>query len=74
MFEDFEIEIHCPECDAGLEVKLSQIAREESVTCPGCKRIIAMKPDPKPSPEEAKKIGQSFDSINQAMRKLKENS
>ncbi len=34
MFEYFEIEIHCPECDAGLEVKLSQIAREESVPAP----------------------------------------
>jgi len=46
MFEDFEIEIHCPECDAELEVKLSQIAGEESVTCPCCKKSIGLKPTP----------------------------
>jgi len=51
VFEDFEIQIHCPDCDAEIEVKISQIAREESVTCPCCKKIIGMKPDTKPSPE-----------------------
>ncbi|RJO62915.1 MAG: hypothetical protein C4542_01410 [Dehalococcoidia bacterium] len=69
---DLEIEIHCPDCDAAMNVMLSQIAREESVTCPACKKVIHMKPDPKPSPEETKKLSQSFESINQAMRKLKE--
>jgi len=57
-----------------MNVMLSQIAREESVTCPCCKKIIEMKPDPKPSPEEAKKISKSFDNINQAIRKIKQNS
>ena len=71
---DLEIEIYCPDCDAGMNVMLSQIAREESVTCPCCKKIIEMKPDPKPSPEEAKKISKSFDNINQAIRKIKQNS
>jgi hypothetical protein len=71
---DLEIEIHFPECDAGMNVMLGQIAREESVTCRYCKKIIHMKPDPKPSPEEAKILNKSFDDINQAMRKLKGNS
>ena len=71
--KDLEIEIHCPDCDAAINVMLSQIAKEESVTCPACKRIIAMKPDPKPSPEDAKVLERSFDSINQAMRELKGN-
>ncbi|MGA3094254.1 MAG: hypothetical protein ABSD79_02570 [Dehalococcoidales bacterium] len=70
MFEDFEIEIHCPECDAELEVKLSQIAGEESVTCPCCKKSIGLKPDPKPGPEEVKKVDGSFESINQTIRKI----
>ena len=71
---DLEIEIHCPDCDAGMNVMLGQIAREESVTCPCCKKIIGMKPDPKPGPEEVKEVEKSFDDINQAMRKLKGNS
>ena len=70
MFEDFEIEIHCPECDAELEVKLSQIAGEESVTCPCCKKSIGLKPDSKPDPEEVKKVDRSFESINQTIRKI----
>ena len=70
---DLEIEIHCPHCDAAMNVMLSQIAREESVTCPGCKRIIAMKPDPKPGPEDIKVLGKSLDTINETMRKLKGN-
>ena len=73
MFEYFEIEIHCPECDAELEVKLSQIAREKSVTCPCCKKSIGLKPDPKPGSEEMKKIDGSFESINQTIRKIKGN-
>jgi len=61
---DLEIEIHCPDCDTAMNVMLSQIAREEAVTCPGCKRIIAMKPDAKPGPDEIKAIDKSFESIN----------
>jgi predicted Zn finger-like uncharacterized protein len=74
MFEDFEIEIHCPECDTGMDVKLSQIAREESVACPHCKKNINLKPDPKPGREEVQKINESFDGINQAIRKRIANS
>ena len=50
MFEDIEIEIHCPNCDAELEVMLGQIARSESVTCPGCHKPIELRPDPKSGP------------------------
>jgi hypothetical protein len=74
MFEDFEIEIHCPDCDTGMYVMLSQIAREETMTCPCCKKIIQMKPDPKPTPEQEKEMNKSFESVNQAMRKIKGNS
>lgn len=71
MFEDFEVEIHCPDCDAEMEVKLSQIAREESVPCPCCKRVIQMKPDPKPTPKHEKAMNKSFERVNQALRKIK---
>ncbi|MCL2141030.1 MAG: hypothetical protein FWH42_05140 [Dehalococcoidia bacterium] len=42
---DFEIEIHCPQCDGELEVKLSQIKKQEIISCPACHRPIELKPD-----------------------------
>jgi uncharacterized paraquat-inducible protein A len=74
MFEDFEIEIHCPDCDTAMTVMLGQIAREESVTCPCCKKVIHMKPDPEPTPEQAKEVEKFFDSIDEAVRKIKGDS
>ncbi len=74
MYEDFEIEIHCPHCDAEQEVRLSQIAREEKVPCYRCKQIIELKPDPKPCAEEMQKVEDSFDIIKQTIGKLKGNS
>jgi len=68
---DLEIEIHCPDCDAAMNVMLSQIAREEAVTCPGCKKVIHMKPDPTP---EGKTAENPFDVINRAMHRFKEKS
>jgi hypothetical protein len=73
MHEDFEIEIHCPDCDAAMEVKLSQIATKELVTCPGCTRKIQLQPDPKPGPEELHTIDESLKNINQKLRARKEN-
>jgi predicted Zn finger-like uncharacterized protein len=73
MLEDFEIEIHCPHCDAEQEVKLSQIAREEKVPCYRCKQIIELKPDPKPSAAEMQTVDDSFDIIKQTIGKLKGN-
>ncbi len=74
MFEDFEIEIHCPHCDAEQEVKISQIAREEKVLCYRCQKIIALKPDPKPAHEETQKLDDTFDIIKQTIGKLKGNT
>jgi len=74
MVEDFEIEIHCPGCDAEIEIMLSQITREENVTCPGCKQVIGLKPDRKSGSAEAKEIDRSFESINQIIRKMKKDS
>jgi predicted Zn finger-like uncharacterized protein len=71
MYEDFEIEIHCPHCDAEQEVRLSQIAREEKVPCYRCKQIIELKPDPKPGAAEMQKVDDSFDIIKQAIGRLK---
>ena len=51
MFDDIEIEIHCPECDMEIDVKLSQIARQERVTCRGCGNEIQLEPDAESSPE-----------------------
>ena len=48
MFEDFEIGIHCPKCDAELEVRLSQIKHEDIIVCPQCRTDIHMKPDETP--------------------------
>jgi uncharacterized Zn finger protein (UPF0148 family) len=72
MHEDIEIEIHCPVCDTEMEVKLSQIAREETVTCPACQKNIGLKPDPKPGPEELKKLNESLEKINRAARRHRE--
>lgn len=68
---DLEIEIHCPDCDAAMNVMLSQIAREETKICPCCRKAIHMRPDPKPGPEDVKILGKSLDAINETMRKLK---
>ena len=51
MYEDIEIQIHCPECDLEMDVKLGQIAREECMTCRGCGKQIQLKPDEKSSPD-----------------------
>jgi uncharacterized paraquat-inducible protein A len=67
---DLEIEIHCPYCDSGINVMLSQIAREESVNCRACKKVIHMKPDPKPSQEETIKVIKSLEDINLSVQKL----
>jgi len=55
------------------KLRLSQIAKEESITCPGCQKSIGLKPDEKPGTEEAKKLDESFESINQTIRKLQRN-
>jgi hypothetical protein len=47
-----------------MNVMLSQIAGEESVKCRVCKKIIHMKPDPKPSEEEKIKVIKSLEDIN----------
>ena len=70
MFEDFEIEIHCPGCDTAMDVKLSQIAKKEKVTCPCCKHTIGLKPDAKSDPDKAKDADKPFESIQQTLNKL----
>jgi hypothetical protein len=70
--KDIQIEIHCPDCDTGMNVMLSQIAREETVICPSCKRAIHMKPDPKPTPEQEAETRRAIEKLNQALRKQKE--
>ncbi|MCL1885336.1 MAG: hypothetical protein FWF98_01005 [Dehalococcoidia bacterium] len=72
MFEDFEIEIHCPECDAELEVKLSQIKRQESVSCPGCRKNIDLRPDEAPSSAETQAVDDSFANIRQTIESFQE--
>jgi hypothetical protein len=54
-----------------MNVMLSQIAREESVNCRACKKVIHMKPDPKPSQEESIRVIKSVENINLSMQKLK---
>jgi len=68
--KDLEIEIHCPHCDSGMNVMLSQIAREETVHCRSCKKPIHMKPDPKPSQEEKIRVIKSLEDINLSMKKI----
>ena len=51
MYEDIEIQIHCPGCDMEMDVKLSQIAAEECISCPGCGKQIQLKPDAPSSPD-----------------------
>jgi predicted Zn finger-like uncharacterized protein len=68
--EDLELEIHCPHCDSGMNVMLSQIAREETVKCRACKKPIHMKPDPKPSQEEKIRVIKSLEDINLAVKKI----
>ncbi len=68
--KDIELEIHCPHCDSGMNVMLSQIAREETVHCHSCKKPIHMKPDPKPSQEEKIRVIKSLGDINTAMKKI----
>ncbi len=68
--KDLELEIHCPHCDSGMNVMLSQIAREETVTCHSCKKFIHMKPDPKPSQEEKIQVIKSLEGVNLAMKKI----
>lgn len=70
--KDLEIEIHCPHCDSGMNVMLSQIAREETVHCRSCKESIHMKPDPKPSQEEKIRVIKSLEDISIAMNKITE--
>ena len=67
MFEDFEIEIHCPECDVALDVKLSQIKQHESITCPECHKTICMKPDEAPSAAETQAVENSFGDIRKSI-------
>ena len=69
---DIQIEIHCPDCGTGMHVMISQIAREETVTCPSCKRDIHMKPDPKPTPEEERATQEGLLKLNEALRKKRE--
>jgi uncharacterized Zn finger protein (UPF0148 family) len=68
---DIQIEIHCPDCDTGMPVMISQIKNEETVTCPSCKRDIHMKPDPKPTPEEERQMQEAMMKLNQALREKK---
>jgi uncharacterized paraquat-inducible protein A len=68
--EDFEIEIHCPECDSELEVRLGQIKRLETIICPRCKTNIQMQPDGTPNATETQTMEDSFASIRQAIDNL----
>jgi len=63
--EDFEIEIHCPECDAEIDVKLSQIKHQVTVSCPQCHMNIQMKPDNPPGTYETQTAEGTFTNILQ---------
>jgi len=70
LFEDFEIEIHCPECDAELEVKLSQIKLQKNIPCPECHKNIGLKPDESPSTSKTQDTDDSLASIKQILDRL----
>ncbi len=69
---DFQIEIHCPHCQEPMPVMLSQIKRSEKVPCLHCQKIIEMRPDPKPTPEEERATQEALAKLNQALRKRKD--
>ncbi len=64
---DFQIEIHCPHCQEPMHVMLGQIKREEKVPCVHCKKIIEMRPDPKPTPEEEAAYKKTMEALKQRL-------
>ena len=64
MLEKSEIEVSCPECKREFKVTLKQVANEEKVTCPGCRKRIHLK-------DSDGSVRKSLQSVDKELKKLK---
>ena len=71
MLDNSKIQISCPECNTQFQVRLIQVANEETVTCPGCHKQINLVDKDKTVRKSLKDTDKAIEDLQKSLKDIK---